>query len=701
MNSNDNDPQRSRSATGAERTKKCRMKNPDKVKLSNLKNRVKMAGKRLSDELYDSSFRESAKKRQRKSREKKRGLLAENQSSQNLFSPEPGTSRSKTGMSTAGTSQQPKNQVGPGNICQLSRQNIAGKKIRKKFLKEKNKTIDDLNEEKAKLLEQVNRNEDEIFSLQLQVSELQQVSQTKDRRIENLQAEMKESDKWFGLTYKKLSSNGRKEFRVAVDLAQSDFPRGTLRRLRESTGLNFSKAPCPEKNIKTDLKVAIEKFAVENSCVVPDMRKEKKNIRYCFNYLICLHANFLVENPNISVSYAVFCSYWPKNIIKPRIEDYGSCKCETCENIELKLCALQKRDLINRSHDIQSIIIDGREGSGQLELDLLADLALLKDGPKSAVSVSFLQWEKVEKRNVNNNIGDKKKIMNRVPKVLEAKYLSELTEADFVTAKKHLNRSIEIKNFIKEKRLEISNSSTMAMLQVDWAENGEVIVPGEVQSAFYGGRLNYSLHTGYQYTQTNSGGFVSLSDFSNHKAEAIYAALDSKIKQLVDEGKSEIIIVSDSPTSQYRNAKMVFLTKSWAEQFGIRIQWIYTEAGHGKSAADGIGGKIKNLVKDKVAFNRQYTISTMQDIIELIRRDTTIELKIHTKEEVLRVANSLPHLSSLKGALKIHEILYEDGKVLSKQLPGDAFYSLVIIRESRNMSHVTTTENETNSDVEE
>ena len=99
--------------------------------------------------------------------------------------------------------------------------------------------------------------------------------------------------------------------------------------------------------------------------------------------------------------------------------------------------------------------------------------------------------------------------------------------------------------------------------------------------------------------------------------------------------------------------------------------------------------------------SRTYTISTMQDIIELIRRDTTIEMKIHTKEEVLRVANSLPHLSSLKGALKIHEILYEDGKVLSKQLPGDAFYSLVIIRESRNMSHVSTTENETNSDVEE
>ena len=132
----------------------------------------------------------------------------------------------------------------------------------------------------------------------------------------------------------------------------------------------------------SELKEAIEKYAVENSCVVPDMRKEKKQIRYYFNYLICLHANFLQENPSMNVSYAVFCSYWPKTIIKPRIEDFGSCKCETCENIELKLSALQKRDLIDRSHNMQSIIKDCREGSSVLETCLFSDLDLLIQRPE-------------------------------------------------------------------------------------------------------------------------------------------------------------------------------------------------------------------------------------------------------------------------------------------------------------------------------
>ena len=700
---NDNDSQKSKPATGAARARRCRLKNPEKARLSNLRMSVKMAEKRLRDESYDLSVKESAKLRQRKSRAKKRKELSNKTlSSQNLFISGPGARKSQEGTETtagAGTLT-PQSTSAPGS--KQTRQNIVGKKLRKKFLKDKNKTIDDITEEKARLQKQVEKNEDEIFSLQLQVSELEQVVQTKNKKIESLESELGKCDEWFGLTYKKLSSVGKKEFKTAVDLAEADFPRGTITRLRKSVGLNFSKPPTTENNNMTDIKVAIVNYAIENSCEVPDMRKEKKGVRYYFNYLICLHADFLQENPNLSVSYQVFCSYWPKNIIKPRVENYGSCKCETCENIELKILALQKKGLINRSHDIQSIIKDGREGSCQLESDLLAELEVLKEGPKSVVSVSYLEWEKVDKQNANNNTGDKRKITNRVPKVVAAGKLADLTEKDFDLAKKHLNRSIDIKKYIKEKRIEVSNSSAMAMLQVDWAENGEVVVPGEVQSAFYGGRLHYNLHTGYQYTQTNSGGFVSLSDFSNHKAEAIFVALDPKIEELVEGGKTDIIIVSDSPTSQYRNAKMVFLTKSWAEKFGIRIQWIYTEAGHGKSAADGIGGKIKNLVKDKMAFNRQYTISNMEDIVELIKRDTTIELMIHTKDDVMSVANNLPNLSSLKGALKIHEILYDDGKVFSKHLPGDAFYDQVIIRESRrNISHGTTAVNEPVFDVEE
>ena len=86
-------------------------------------------------------------------------------------------------------------------------------------------------------------------------------------------------------------------------------------------------------------------------------------------------------------------------------------------------------------------------------------------------------------------------------------------------------------------------SDDKVMLQNYWAENMTIITPNEAQSAFYGGRGNVSLHTGYKYSKRRSGGFVSLSDENNHKAEAIVAALNPKIKYLAKEGFKEIIIV--------------------------------------------------------------------------------------------------------------------------------------------------------------
>ena len=51
--------------------------------------------------------------------------------------------------------------------------------------------------------------------------------------------------------------------------------------------------------------------------------------------------------------------------------------------------------------------------------------------------------------------------------------------------------------------------------------------------------------------------------------------------------------------NKYRNGKTTYLTSLWSKKCGIKITWIFTESGHGKSAADGIGGGIKNLVVDK------------------------------------------------------------------------------------------------------
>ena len=85
-----------------------------------------------------------------------------------------------------------------------------------------------------------------------------------------------------------------------------------------------------------------------------------------------------------------------------------------------------------------------------------------------------------------------------------------------------------------------------------------------------------------------------MSDCPDHKAEAVHAAIKGEIIKLKENGKTTIVIVSDSPTSQYRNPKNVFLMKRLAVELGICIRLLFNESGHGKSPCDGVGETSKH-----------------------------------------------------------------------------------------------------------
>ena len=72
------------------------------------------------------------------------------------------------------------------------------------------------------------------------------------------------------------------------------------------------------------------------------------------------------------------------------------------------------------------------------------------------------------------------------------------------------------------------------------------------------------------------------------------------------------------------------------------------------------------------------------------RTNLTYTITVHKQEDTDAIRNSLGQLSSLTGALKIHEIFIgEDLVVKKKMLPNDPFYKAVLIKESRKKSTVT------------
>lgn len=63
---------------------------------------------------------------------------------------------------------------------------------------------------------------------------------------------------------------------------------------------------------------------------------------------------------------------------------------------------------------------------------------------------------------------------------------------------------------------------------------------------------------------------------------------------------TQFTFISDSPSGQYRNRYNFHLLSSYAQQEKVNVSWIFLEAGHGKSAADGIGACIKRCADDTV-----------------------------------------------------------------------------------------------------
>ena len=125
-------------------------------------------------------------------------------------------------------------------------------------------------------------------------------------------------------------------------------------------------------------------------------------------------------------------------------------------------------------------------------------------------------------------------------------------------------------------------------------------------------------------------------------------------------------------------------------EFGISIILLFTEAGHGKSPCDGVGGNIKTQV-EAVALNifgehELDTIHSADDVARLIKDKTnlTYDITIHKQEKTEDIRNSLPKLGPLVGAMKTHEVMITaDGSIKKKNLPSDAFYKSVKIKESR------------------
>jgi hypothetical protein len=94
----------------------------------------------------------------------------------------------------------------------------------------------------------------------------------------------------------------------------------------------------------------------------------------------------------------------------------------------------------------------------------------------------------------------------------------------------------------------------------------------------------------------------------------------------------QLILVSDSPSSQYRNRYTIFLIADLCTLLGIPdMEWLYTEAGHGKGAPDGVGATIKRTADEHLA--RGGMIRNSAELITLMSNSIIMTKEVSTSPQ--------------------------------------------------------------------
>ena len=300
--------------------------------------------------------------------------------------------------------------------------------------------------------------------------------------------------------------------------------------------------------------------------------------------------------------------------------------CIICENAELKAEQLKKH--IGSEHSLETVIENSRHDDFEAENAFKEALEKLVEGENKSV-VGYLRWEKVKQTDTSKNTGRAKS--DRVMRISKTETVNKLAASmleEFETYKSHLERVSEMKREVKAMKVETEENGDLAVLHIDWAEQHKLIEMREVQSAYFNGRWHYDIHTGYWYCKEDSHGIASISDCPDHKAEAVHAAIKGEITKLVEKGKTTIVIVSDGPTSQYRNSKNVFLMKRLAVELQICIRLLFTESGHGAcfnrfTTEVGLmlrplrhADEIREFIADHFALNQEIVL-IMHDFLKL------------------------------------------------------------------------------------
>ncbi|PZC80151.1 hypothetical protein B5X24_HaOG215373 [Helicoverpa armigera] len=400
------------------------------------------------------------------------------------------------------------------------------------------------------------------------------------------------------------------------------------------------------------------------------MQKQK---RYMTTTQKVLHEKFMTKH-KIKVSYSFFCKHRPFWVLAPKSAQRDTCKCIIHENIDLMIKALKISSIIDEP-DCDALIKNMccsiyEEKCLRRECQYCKDKLVQFKEFSDNHHITYCKWirarETVKTRKGLNVITVmKKEEVKATPR--------ELINVLIASLRAFFKHIYKIHNqYISLKKLKDSTPVNCAVIHADFSENYGLKFNKEVQSMHFGGsRKEISLHTAIIYSfdfATSSARPKSICTTSSclrHDAPAAWAHFVPLIQKTITDNPfiDTLHIQTDSPTSQYRNKYIFHMITQIHKEFAQinTITWNYTETGHGKGAADGVGGTIKRTVDSCV--NHGIDVGSYDKFMQVCRENIkNITLIDVPEDKIIDKENKMPkNLLPFRGTLEVHQVLWKKG----------------------------------------
>lgn len=398
--------------------------------------------------------------------------------------------------------------------------------------------------------------------------------------------------------------------------------------------------------------------------------KIKKQKRFLNDTMRNLHRRFLLESPDCSISYSLFCRMRPFWVVQPSIADRETCLCRVHENLCFLVEKLHSLRLIGGT-DLEkmaeSICCDSNRKEcmyNECPDCKNRDFPIASEGDLQA-TVSFTQWTTETVLREKKKEGKKEKVSVTITvkkrKETTLQNLLELFQSQLTNFKRHLFNIKRQFTFYRE--LKRSMSDHECLIHVDFSENYSCKYSSEIQAVhFASNQKQATLHTGVLHV----GGveepvcFGTISPSKEKGPAAIWTHL-KPIFDLLKSAYPNVTVVhffSDGPCTQYRQKGNFYLFCTKLQQYGFQSgTWNFFEASHGKGAPDGIGGLLKRTADRLVSHGKDIPNAEVF-FSALVDAQTSVKLYYISEENINEATKSMPDsLPVVPSTMRIHQVV--------------------------------------------